>query len=293
MTFTRFIINNSDAAKKVVVINLLKNFHLPADVIEDFPDLKEKAIDYKYRKMVKITSEYLGTKKKIEKKILVKTGSGLKTLLKLIEEEKIDLVLMGKKLDDTGHGIITQRMGRRCPVTLLIVPEDSSVKLEKGHKKRNILVPIDFSEYSQLAIEQAVDIAKNNQGTEIFAQHVYSVPVGYHYAGKSHDEFAVIVKQNAKKQFRKFIKNCDLQGVKVTDVHTLDDNENIVEDIYNYAQEIDATGIIFGSKGMTAASSLFLGSTAEKLIKIDTKFPLMVVRRAGDHKGLLDLIQKL
>ncbi len=292
LNFGRFIINSSDTVEKVIVINILKSLSIPSEVLEEFPDLKKNAVEERIRDLNGILEEHLSDKD-IEKEVVVETGSSLKTILKIINSESIDLVLAGKKPSDEGHGILTQRLGRRCPVTLLIVPKGSTEKIEAGNKIRRILVPTDFSEYSILAIERAVDIAKNYEGTEIVVQHVYSVPSGYHYSGKSRDEFGQIMKKNAEKQFKKFILKCNCKDINIREVYTLDDNENIVEDIHNFAKEIEATGIIFGSKGMTATTSYFLGSTAEKLIKIDTDFPLMVVRRAGDYKGIMDLINKL
>lgn len=292
MTFAKFMLKNSPEAEKVYFINVLKHFHLPSEIKKDFPDLEGNLIESRTKKVKEIIDKEFEMESEIDKEIIVVTGSGLKTVLKAVDEKKIDLVVLGRKTDGSGTGVLTQRMTRRCPVTMIIIPEGSSKKISKESNRR-ILVPIDFSDYSMLAIKRAVDIAKNYKDTEIFCQHVYSVPTGYHYTGKSHDDFAKIMEQNARKRFRKFIEGCDCNGVKLSEIYTLDDNENIVEDMHNYAKEINATGIIFGSKGMTATTSFFLGSTAEKLIKIDTEFPLMVVRKAGDYKGFMHLIKKI
>jgi nucleotide-binding universal stress UspA family protein len=292
LTFARFIINSAKTVEKVTTVNILKSLNVPSEILKEFPDLRKNAVSERINDLTNIMEEHLGDKE-VQKEVMVNTGSALKNILKVIEEKSIDLVLIGKKARANGTGVLTQRMGRRCPVTLLIVPSGSTHKISDREAKHNVLVPIDFSEYSYLAIERAVEVAKNYTNTEIFAQHVYHVPVGYHYAGKSKEEFAEIMKLNAQKQFKKFIAKCDCNNLKINEEYTLDDNENIVEDIHNFAKKINATGIVFGSKGMTTASSYFLGSTAEKLIKIDTEFPLMVVRRAGEYKGIMHLIQKL
>lgn len=292
MTFGRFIIKSTETVEKVTIINILKNFNFPSEVLKEFPDLKENTIKQRENDLLSILEQHLGDKE-VQKEVTVKTGPALKTLLKVVEDDSIDLVLIGKKPLEEAHGILTQRMGRRCPVTLLIVPKGSSIKIEENEERHNVLVPVDFSEYSLLAMERAIDIAKNYSNTVIYVQHVYSVPVGYHYAGKSKEEFGKIMKANAEKEFKKFISKCDCKDVEIIEEYTLDDNENKVEDIHNFAKKINATGIIFGSKGMTAASAYFLGSIAEKLIKIDTQFPLMVVRRSGDYKGIMHLIHNL
>ena len=89
------------------------------------------------------------------------------------------------------------------------------------------------------------------------------------------------------------MKRIDTKNVPIRQEYTLDDNEDRVQDIYDLARQIQPTGIIFGSKGVTATSSFFIGSTAEKLIKIDTEFPLYVIRKPGDSKGLLDVLRRM
>ena len=293
LTYARFIVNAAKKPEKIYFINVLRHFYLPKDIHKDFPHLEETVIKERKEEIRKDIDTFFSHIQNVDKEIIVAEGSGLKTLLKVIDEKEIDLVLIGRKNDGSGHGVLTLRMGRRCPVTLFIIPQGCDKKIAKELQKWNILIPVDFSNYALIAVQFAVSIAKNYRNTEIFCQHVYSVLIGYHYTGKTHDEFAEIMKQNAKKKFKIFIKGCDCSGVKINDVYTLDDNENVVEDIHNYAKKINATGIIFSSKGMTATSSIFLGSTAEKLIKIDPEFPLLVVRKAGDYKGFMHLIKNI
>ena len=293
LSYARFIVNAAKKPEKIYFINILRHFHIPNEIHKDFPHLEDTVINERKEDINKEIDKFFGHVKKVSKEIIVTAGSGLKTLLKVIDKKEIDLVLIGRKNDGSGHGMLTMRMGRRCPVTLFIIPQGSNKKIDKELHKWNILVPVDFSKYALLAVQFAVNLAKKFKHTEIFCQHVYSVPIGYHYTGKTHDEFAEIMKQNAKKKFKRFINDCDYSDVKINDVYTLDDDENIIEDIHNYAKQINATGIIFGSKGMTTTSSIFLGSTAEKLIKIDAEFPILVVRIAGEYQGFMQMIKKI
>ena len=85
----------------------------------------------------------------------------------------------------------------------------------------------------------------------------------------------------------------DIGGITIREEYTLDDNEDRVHDIHALANKLKPAGIIFGSKGVSAASSFFIGSTAEKLIKIDTEFPLYVIRKPGESKGLVEVLKRL
>ena len=290
LTYTKFILQNSPSAEKVTAINVLKDFDFPSEVLKQFPNLKEEMLTEREEELQKEIDKHIGPVDQ-EIEVLVTPGSGMKTLLEAIDSKDIQLILMGRKTDGTGEGVITFRMSRRCPITLFIVPTFSAAKIE--HTLTKILVPIDFSDYSKLAVDRAIRISENYPNVEIICQHVYSVPSGYHYSGKSQDQFGDIMKSHAEKQFRSFIKRIDTKDQIVKDVYTLDNNENVVEDIYFYAKKIDADAIIFGSKGMTPTSSLFLGSTAEKLIRLNSEFPLMVVRQPGDVKGIMEIFKQI
>ena len=73
----------------------------------------------------------------------------------------------------------------------------------------------------------------------------------------------------------------------------IDKDDDLVENIYKLAVDVNADGIIFGAKGISSVSALFLGSIAEKMIKLDTKFPLMVVRRKGGNANIMDYIKEM
>ena len=183
-------------------------------------------------------------------------------------------------------------MARRAGIHLILIPEGSEKHLDENPKK--ILVAADFSKHSSLAVEHAINIAYHSKAeVKIFCLNVIAVPTGYHYSGKTYDEFADILKTHAERHYSQFIKKIDKRGISITPVYTLDKHDDFVKCIYKYALEIDANGIIFGAKGITAASAFFIGSIAEKMIKLDSQFPLMVVRRKGEKANLLDFIMEI
>lgn len=292
LRYTRFIINAADKVEKVYIVNVLQNFQLNSEVRKEFPELEKNALSQRKLELKNQIEKYITDKLHLKYELIVKIGRGLKTILKLVDNFNISLVVVGRKTDGTGAGVLTQRLGRRCPCNLMIVPQGSQVRIKPKKKDHVILVATDFSKYSQLAMEAAVQIAYNFKNTRIVCQHVYSVPTGYHYSGKSHDEFGDVMEKNSKKRFKSWINKIDTLGIPIEEVYTLDDNENHVQDIHNLAQKIQPSGIIFGSRGISGSTSFFLGSTAEKLIKIDVDFPLLVIRKPGDTKGLLQVLKK-
>src|SRR5690606_27799588 len=179
-------------------------------------------------------------------------------------------------------------LARRASCTLMIIPENSIPKVEK------ILVPSDFSDYSKDALEEAILISeRNNKRIEIIVQNVYTVPSGYHFTGKSYEEFAAIMETHAQIKYKKFIRKIDTKGVKITAVYTKDVNDDPVEDIIEKAMEIQAHGIIIGAKGRTAATALFLGSIAEWLIKLNDKIALLIIRLKIRNVGIMNYILEI
>ncbi|MDA1120281.1 MAG: hypothetical protein O2887_07275 [Bacteroidetes bacterium] len=68
------------------------------------------------------------------------------------------------------------------------------------------------------------------------------MPTGYHYTGKTFEEFSVIMKKNAEKSYTKFISKIDLKGVDVEAVYSLDKDEDPIELIKETAARYNVDG---------------------------------------------------
>lgn len=274
--------------KKIYFSNVIKNLSIPKEVLEEFPNLIENMINERKEAMEKVVKEHFPDIKGIAISYVVKEGNLSKKILKLAEEKSADMILVGRKVDLPGTGVASQRLARRASCSLLIVPEGAKAKINK------LLVPSDFSEYSKDALEEAIMIVEKHGGTaEIVCQNVFNVPSGYHFTGKSLEEFTEIMKMHAEINYKKFIKKIDTKGVKITSIYTQDDNDDPVQEIVSKALEIEADGIIIGAKGRTAATALFIGSMAERLIQYNDSLPLLVTRPKGKNAGILDYILEI
>jgi nucleotide-binding universal stress UspA family protein len=98
---------------------------------------------------------------------------------------------------------------------------------------------------------------------------------------------------HAEINFKKFIRKIDTKNIKITSVYTQDEDDDPVEDILAKAKEIKADAVIIGAKGRTAATALFIGSMAERLIQLNDEFPLLVTRPKGKNAGILDYILEI
>lgn len=274
--------------KKVYFTNIIRNLQIPKDVLKEFPNLVENMVDERKSEMKEVVAKFWDKDSTSEISYIVKEGQLAKKVLKLAHDKSADMIVVGRKVTLPGSGVGAQRLARRASCTLMIIPENSVAKIDK------ILVPSDFSEYSKDALEEAILISeRNNKSIEIICQNVYTVPSGYHYTGKSYEEFAAIMHTHAEIKYKKFIRKIDTKGVTITPVYTRDEDDDPVEDIVNKASEIQADGIIIGAKGRTAATALFLGSIAERLIRMNDKIPMLVIRPKGKNAGILDYILEI
>ncbi len=274
-------------SKKIYFVNVIRNLSVPKEVLEEFPNLVENMITERQEQMEALVNENFPKMKGISLNYIVKEGSLSKKILKLAEEKSADMILIGRKVHLQGTGVASLRLARRASCSLLIVPEGSEPQLKK------LLVPSDFSDYSKDALEEAIMIAEKHGNVEIVCQNVFAVPSGYHFTGKTYEEFTAIMRMHAEISYKKFIRKIDTKGIKITPVYTQDDDDDPVQEIVAMAMETKSDGIIIGAKGRTAATALFIGSIAERLIQFNDSLPLLVTRPKGKNAGILDYILEI
>jgi nucleotide-binding universal stress UspA family protein len=289
-TLVRFasFISKVNQTKKIYFTNVIRNLNIPKDVLEEFPHLIDNMVEERKAQMKEVVEKNFGNDENVEFSYVVKEGQLSKKILKLAHEKSADMILVGRKVTLPGTGVVSQRLARRASCSLLIIPEKAEPKMEK------LLVPSDFSDYSKDAMEEAIMIVEKYGGnTEIVCQNVFTVPSGYHFTGKSYQEFTAIMLMHAEINFKKFIRKIDTKNIKISPVYTQDEDDDPVEDILAKAKEIKADAIIIGAKGRTAATALFIGSMAERLIQLNDEFPLLVTRPKGKNAGILDYILEI
>lgn len=278
-------ISKVNQVKKIYFTNVIKNFGLPKEMLEEFPGLIEKMVAERKAAMEITVQNYLAPQKGLEVSFVVKEGNLSKKVLKLAEEKSVDLILLGKKTTLVGTGVASQRMARRASCSLLLVPENTQPNFTR------LLVPSDFSEHSKTALEEGILWAKKQgQKTELFFQNVFTIPSGYYFTGKSLEEFTDQLKTHAAANFKKFIRKIDTKGIKITPIYTPDQDDNPIQEIVATALAYNADVILIGAKGNTASTALHIGSLAERLIQYNNRVPLLVSRPKGKNAGVLEYL---
>jgi universal stress protein A len=145
---------------------------------------------------------------------------------------------------------------------------------------KNILVPTDFSKFSDAALKEAVDIA-SQYGSTIHLLHVIDKAV-QQCAIDYCLEYAVVegLKKEALKTSEKNLKKERDKIVKSKDITVTFDVKNGVPSevilIEQKAKKIDL--IVIASHGKTGLLKQLMGSVAEKVVK-GAKCPVIVVKK--------------
>ena len=215
------------------------------------------------------------------------TGSPLHELLRYARDESVDMILVGAKQHQDGTGILSSRLVRKAPCSVMYVPENPPTAIKR------ILIPTDYSEYSRMAFDEVKLFKDDFPDVEVVAQHVYRVPLGFYKTGKSYEEFAQIMEENSKKLFDQFVEENDLADMDLKPQFVLDDDKNPADKIVAQAEAEKVDLMIISAKGHTRASSILLGSTTEKVLRLDKRIPVMILKKKGETLNLLDILLKI
>ncbi|MEM6814032.1 MAG: universal stress protein [Bacteroidota bacterium] len=195
------------------------------------------------------------------------------------------MIVPGRKKVLNGLGLISGHIVRKSQTSILFVTEkfNSAIK--------NILVPLDFSKHSVIALDLALKFQEHTNANIHFS-HIYSVPIGFYKTGKSYEEFAEIMKGHAVNDLELFLKQNDVPNDYPCE-YILSDDESKAKLLNTYAHESDMDLILIGSRGRTRTSALLIGSIVEKVLLLDSNIPILIVKNRGENMGFFEALMKL
>lgn len=270
--------------EKVYFFHVADTYDLPEEVKKNYPDLLAPKDESIHKILETKIEEEWESGYECEISIELKEGNAIDQLFKWIDIKRVDMILMGRKKISDGSGVMPQKVSKLAHASVMIIPEGAESKLSK------IVIPLDFSRHSKLAMEAAISLRKAS-GAEINALNAYYVPSGYHKAGKTKEEFAEIMKNHAESDFSQFMKKNKFK--ENIPCHFVLDEGSPADKIYGYAEESKADLIVMGSKGRTGLASILLGSVTEKVINYQSHIPLAVIKDKDENMGFLQALLKL
>ena len=139
---------------------------------------------------------------------------------------------------------------------------------------KKILVPVDFSEYSEYALEVAAELAKK-YNAEIVTIHMMGLAQSVLTKDDSQEVFEAMYHMKlAKKQFDEFLDKDYLKGIKI---HSNVQNYKVFDELDRVAKEFGADFIVMGSHGSTGMREVFVGSNTEKVVRTSS-VPVLVIK---------------
>lgn len=151
---------------------------------------------------------------------------------------------------------------------------------------KKIIVPIDFSEHSEYALEAAVKLAKNNNA-EILALHMLEMSDAVlNSTDSEQNQKAIFFLRLAEKRFNEFLDKPYLKGANITPIVK---HFKVFSEVNDVANEHNADLIVMGSHGSSGLSEIFVGSNTEKVVR-HADIPVLVLKHRFDKSNLKDVV---
>ena len=138
---------------------------------------------------------------------------------------------------------------------------------------QKILVPTDFSEYSQHAVKYAVALAQSFKA-KLYVVHVWEQSIVAAPTETFYVEIWVEAEKSEKERLNQVTQGLRTEGIDAESVFV---SGTAYIEIAKTAKELDVDLITLATHGRTGLSHLVFGSTAEKIIRL-APCPVLVVK---------------
>ena len=139
---------------------------------------------------------------------------------------------------------------------------------------KKIIVPIDFSEHSEFALEAAANLAQK-YGSELIVLHMLELSNAILVTDEnSINEEAVFYLKLAEQKFDAFLDKPFLEGIKVTPIVK---HFKVWSEVNEVANKHQANLIVMGSHGASGVKEVLVGSNTEKVVR-HADVPVLVIK---------------
>lgn len=281
--FVNRIIDVIDS-EKLYFLHVADNLDIPKALVEKYPGLLPPVDESLNSAITGKLKEYSNIA--THKSVVIDTveGAKMEVISRYIRDNDIDLLVVnriGYSEDEVGY---LQKLIRRSSCSVALVPPSVSENI------KNLLVPLDFSTNSAMALELATALISKHSDMHVYGLHIYKLPHGYFKTGLSKEEFIEEMISHAKVEVEGFIKRSGIDPGRFTMNYRMNTGDGIPYMVtrFAFANKIDA--IVLGSRGGNSMSSFFLGRVTEALIDRDQYLPMFVVKNKGENLKLWEAI---
>lgn len=197
---------------------------------------------------------------------IVRTGRPFLEIVQAAKENDVDIILIGTHgragIDRVFLGSVAERVVRKsyCPVMVVRNSEYAGFK--------QIVVPVDFSDCSKMALECAISTARAHKSAltvvHVFEESFIEPYVRAANSEKEADEIVRKVEYVNVSKFEDFLNKFDLSGIVFKKLLKKGIPEKNISEI---ALEQKAQLIIMGTHGRSGIKHMLVGSTAEEVVR--------------------------
>lgn len=268
----------------IAFVHVAEDLDIPRAIVEKYPGLIP-SIDESINQAIEgKLSNYKYISEHPSIKIETLGGVPMDVISKYLREHDMDLLVVARGSDDEKEVDYLQKLIRRSSCSVAVVPPSISDNI------KNLLVPMDFSNNSCMALELAAILSSKHKDMHVYGLHIYKLPHGYFKTGLSKEEFIEEMVKNAKQEIGNFIERSGIDQDRFTMQYSMYSKEGIPAMINRFAFSHNIDAIVLGSRGGNTISSFFLGRVTEALINRDQYLPMFVVKNKGESLKIWEAI---
>jgi len=215
-------------------------------------------------------------KKGINYHKLIRFGNVFDRIISVSQENDVNLILAcdGCPAEKGNYSIsiVAEKLIRKSQKPVWLIKEGTK------DIPKNILCPVDFSDASARALNNATKIARTFS-SELFIINVFE-PMQENFSNRlriDYDKENERLEKENKQQFDSFLRTFNLAGIK----HTIESIRGKPSDaIVEYARTKKTDLLFIGATGKSALMRLLLGSVTEKVVR---ELPCSIVTMKSEH----------
>ena len=268
-------------------LHVIESYDVFQDIVEEFPEIEtEEDLNELLTRQIKGLIEQKLTVDVPMSEVVIQKGSATDRIIKLMDVESPDLLVLGKKAGYKGEGVLAQRIVKYVPCSILFVPETARYNME------NITVPIDFSEQSEIAANVALQLVKPAKG-QVVAQHLYDYPKQFFPYMPDKQTIKKMDSELAEKK-KKFLESIKAPGGTDFEVElTLHQDGKMSDDIYDLCISNQTDMIVVFSKARNNLLAFMSDKLPDRMAKYNFGIPLLILKNKERNTKLFKTILKI